>query len=307
MPYQFCNLTEINGSDIVDQKDFEQRAADAAFIGTLQAGYTNFHYLRPVWKETTEKQALLGVGITGIASNAIANLDEKTAASIAVSMNTVVSHMIGINAAARVTTVKPSGTSSLVLGSSSGIHGWHARYYIRRMRLGKDEAIYKYLAKTLPEFLEDEKYHPDIQAVLSIPQKAPDGATLRTESALDLLDRVNRYNTNWVREGHVEGANTNNVSVTVSIKDDEWDEVGQWMWEHRNTYNGISVLPYDGGTYVQAPFEDITKEQYEELAPKLAAIDLTKIKEKSDNTDLVGEVACAGGACEIDFDQLGKE
>lgn len=307
MPYQFCNLTEINGSDIVDQKDFEQRAADAAVLGTLQAGYTNFHYLRPIWKETTEKQALLGVGITGIASNAIANLDLTSAARAAVYFNRHIAKLIGINPAARVTTVKPSGTSSLVLGSASGIHGWHARYYLRRMRLGKDEAIYKYLAKIIPEFLEDEKYHPDIQAVLSIPQKAPDGATIRTESALDLLDRVNRFNTEWVRAGHIQGANTNNVSVTVSIRDNEWDEVGKWMWGHRDTYNGISVLPYDGGTYVQAPFEDITKEQYELLVPKLASIDLTKIIEQHDNTDLVGEVACAGGACEVDFDQLGKE
>lgn len=306
-PYQFCNLTEINTTDVKDQADFNQRARDAAFIGTLQAGYTDFHYLRPIWKQTTEEDALIGVGMTGIASGSIFPLDEKEAANVATNTNFVIAATIGINSASRVTTVKPSGTSSLVVGSSSGIHGWHAPYYLRRIRLGKDESIYRYLKKNLPAFVEDEFFNPETQAVIGIPQKAPETAVFRDESALELLARVKRYNQNWVRIGHRKGDNANNVSVTVSIRENEWPEVGEWMWENREGYNGISVLPYDGGTYKQTPFEDISEDKYNLLSKYLSDIDLSKVTETEDNTDLTGEAACAGGACEIDFDQLGKE
>jgi ribonucleoside-triphosphate reductase len=306
-PYQFCNLTEINTTDITDQTDFNQRARDAAFLGTLQAGYTAFHYLRPIWQSTTEEDALVGVGMTGIASGAIEKLDEKEAANVASDTNILIADIIGINHAARVTTVKPSGTSSLVVGSSSGIHGWHAPYYLRRLRFGKDETIYKYLRKVIPDLVEDEYFRPETQAVVGIPQRSPATATYRSESALDLLNRTKRYNSGWVRTGHRRGDNTNNVSVTVSIRENEWDEVGSWMWENKDVYNGISVLPYDGGSYKQTPFEDISREEYEHLSSFLKDIDLSKVTEREDNTDLTGEAACAGGACEIDFDQLGKE
>lgn len=245
--------------------------------------------------------------MTGIASGAIEHLDEEEAARVASDTNFIIAATIGINRAARVTTVKPSGTSSLVVGSSSGIHGWHAKYYLRRMRFGKDETIYRYLKKVIPKLVEDEYFRPDAQAVIAIPQKAPETAAFRSESPLTLLGRVARYNKGWVGTGYREGDNQNNVSVTVSIKDDEWDVVGEWMWDNRETYNGISVLPYDGGSYKQTPFEDITEEEYYRLLGLLSDIDLSKVTEKEDNTDLAGEAACAGGACEIDFDQLGKE
>ena len=306
-PYQFCNLTEINASNIVDQADFNQRARDAAFLGTLQAGYTEFHYLRPIWQQVTESDALIGVGMTGIASGAIANLDEKEAAAVAVATNLIIAATIGVKPAARVTTVKPSGTSSLVVGSSSGIHGWHAPYYLRRVRFSKDEKVYKYISQNYPRLTEDDVFKPETRGMITIPQKAPDTAIFRSESALDLLERTKRYNLNWVKEGHRSGDNTNNVSVTVSIKDDEWQVVGDWMWENKFTYNGISVLPYDGGTYQQTPFEDTTEENYNSLLELLTDIDLSKVVEVEDNTDLAGEAACAGGACEIDFDQIGKE
>lgn len=306
-PYQFCNLTEINTTDIVDQSDFNSRARDASFIGTLQAGYTNFHYLRPIWQLTTEEDALVGVGMTGIASGAIEHLDEQEAARVAVDTNFIIAATIGVKPASRVTTVKPSGTSSLVVGSSSGIHGWHAPYYLRRMRFGKDEDIYKYLKRAIPKLVEDEYFRPDSQAVIGIPQRAPRTAVYRSEPALGLLERVKRYNANWVGVGYRTGDNHNNVSVTVSIKEDEWEPVGAWMWKNRDTYNGISVLPYDGGSYKQTPFEDITEDEYNRLSQYLTDIDLSKVNEKEDNTDLAGEAACAGGACEIDFDQLGKE
>ncbi len=300
-PFQFCNLTEVNSSDIVDQNDLNARARAAAFIGTLQAGYTDFHYLRPAWKDTTEAEALIGVGMTGIASGAVLPLDLVEAANIVKEENSRVAKLIGINSAARTTTVKPSGTSSLVVGSSSGIHAWHNDYYVRRMRVGKNESLYRYMVENLSALVEDDHFFPHIQAVMSFPQKAPDGAILRTESFMDLLERVKRFNLDWVRTGYREGKNQHNVSCTISLKDDEWETCGNWMWDNREYYTGISVLPYDGGTYIQAPFEDITKEKFDEMVQHLHSVDLTQVREVEDNTALQDQAACAGGACEIEM------
>lgn len=299
-PYQFCNLTEINVNDVKDQKDLEERAKAAAFLATLQAGYTNFHYIRDVWKRTTEKEALIGVGMTGIASGAVLPLNLEAASKVVKDENKRVAGLIGINSAARTTCVKPAGTTSLVIGCSSGIHAWHDPYYIRRVRVGKNEAIYKYLADNHPELLEDEYFKPKEQAVISVPVKAPEGAIFRDESAIELLERVRRFSTEWVKTGHVKGDNTHNVSATINIKDGEWEEVGKWMWNNRDCYNGLSVLPHDGGTYKQAPFESITEDEYKKLIKVLKNVNLKKVKELEDNTDLSGEIACAGGSsCEV--------
>lgn len=298
-PFQFCNLCEVNVSDVVDQEDLNTRVKAAAFIGTLQASYTSFHYLRPVWQRTTEKDALIGVGMTGIGSGKAQHLNLKEAAEVVNKENERVAKLLGINPAARCTTIKPSGTSSLALGTSSGIHAWHNDYYIRRIRVGKNEAIYTHLAIHHPELIEDDYFRPHDTAIISVPQKAPEGAILRHESAMDLLERVKFFYQHWIKPGHRTGQNTHNISATVSIKEDEWDKVGKWMWENRKFYNGLSVLPYNGGTYTQAPFEDCTKEKYEELMQSLTNIDLTQVVELADNTDLKGEAACAGGACEI--------
>lgn len=298
-PYQFCNLTEINASDIENQEDLNQRARVGAFIGTLQAGYTDFHYLRDVWKRATEKDALIGVGMTGIASNACKDLDLVEATSIVKEENERVAKLLNINPAARTTTVKPSGTSSLVLGTSSGIHAWHNDYYIRRLRVGKNEAIYTYLAINHPELVEDEFFRPNDQAVISIPQKAPKNAAMRTESVSELLERVQRWNMEWIRPGHFDGQNTHNVSATISVQEDEWEQVGDWMWENRDTFNGLSVLPYSDHSYKQAPFTDCTKEEYDELFKSLKSIDLTKVIELSDDTNLSSELACFGASCEV--------
>jgi ribonucleoside-diphosphate reductase alpha chain len=298
-PYQFCNLCELNASDVESQEDLNERSRAAALIGTLQASYTDFHYLRDIWRKTTEKDALIGVGQTGIGSGVVLNYNLKEAADIAKVENARIAEIIGINKAARVTTVKPSGTSSLVLGTSSGIHAWHAPYYVRRMRVGKNEALYTYLSINHPELVEDEYFKPTIQAVISVPQKAPEGSILRSESALELLERVRKYNIEWVKKGHRKGANTNNVSATVSITETEWKEVGKWMWENKDTFNGLSVLPYFGGSYIQAPFEDITEEQFNEMASHLQGLDLTKVVEFNDETNLMDQAACAGGACEV--------
>jgi len=298
-PFQFCNLCEVNASDIESQEDFENRVKAAAFIGTLQAGYTEFHYLRPVWQRTTEKDALIGVSMTGIGSGTVLGYDMTAAAEIVKEENTRVAEILGINASARTTTVKPAGTTSLALGTSSGIHAWHNDYYIRRVRVGKNEAIYTYLAENHPELIEDEYFRPHDTAVISIPQKAPKGAIMRTESPFALLDRIKKVHLEWVKPGHRTGNNTHNVSATVSLKEDEWDLAGEWMWTNRDHYNGLSVLPYDGGTYVQAPFEDCDEARYKEMLKALQDVDLSKIVELDDNTDLSGELACAGGACEI--------
>jgi ribonucleoside-diphosphate reductase alpha chain len=298
-PFQFCNLCEVNVSNVESQEDLELRVKAAAFIGTLQAGYTNFHYLRPVWQETTEKDALIGVSMTGIGSGRILGYDMEAAASVVKKENARVAKLIGIKRAARCTTVKPAGTTSLTLGTSSGIHAWHNDYYVRRIRVGKNEAIYGYLAKNHPKLVEDCVFRGHDTAVISIPQKAPEGSILRTESAFQLLERVKKVATEWVKTGHRSGSNTHNVSATISLKEEDWDLAGDWMWKNRDHYNGLAVLPYDGGTYTQAPFEDITKDEYNKMVKSLMDIDLSKIVEENDETNLTGELACAGGACEV--------
>jgi len=300
-PFQFCNLTEVNVSNIESQEDFNERVRAAAFIGTLQASYTDFHYLRDVWRRNTEKDALIGVSMTGIASGKVLELDMSAAAAVVKEENAKTAELIGIRPAARTTCVKPAGTTSLTLGTSSGIHAWHNDFYIRRIRVGKSEPIYNYLAQNHPELVEDEYFRPHDTAIISVPQASPENAVTRTESALQLLKRVKNITDNWVKPGFTKGQNTHNVSATISIKDAEWPDVGEWMWENRNCYNGLSVLPFDGGSYIQAPFEDCSKETYEAMMLALFDVDLSKIKEEEDNTDLKGEVACSGGACEVKF------
>jgi ribonucleoside-triphosphate reductase (thioredoxin) len=300
-PFQFCNLTEVNVSNIKDQQDLEDRVRAAAFIGTLQAGYTDFHYLRPVWQRTTEKDALIGVSMTGIASGRVLqdDIDLVAAANVVKEENARVAQLIGINKAARTTCVKPAGTTSLALGTSSGIHAWHNDYYIRRIRVGKNEPIYWHLAIHHPELVEDEYFRPHDTAVISVPQKAPEGSIFRTESAFQLLRRIKKITSEWVKAGHRSGQNGHNVSATISLRENEWVDAGEWMWDNRNAYNGLSVLPWDGGSYQQAPFQDCTKEHYEAMMTTLKNVDLTKIEETEDNTDLKDQAACAGGACEI--------
>jgi ribonucleoside-diphosphate reductase alpha chain len=301
-PYQFCNLCEVNVSNIESQEDLNERVKVAAFIGTLQAGYTSFHYLREIWRETTEKDALIGVSMTGIGSGKVLNYDMKKAASLVKRENTRVSKLLDINQAARTTCVKPAGTTSLTLGTSSGIHAWHNDFYIRRIRVGKNEAIYSHLQIHHPELVQDEYFRPHDTAVIEIPQSAPKGSILRTESAFQLLERVKKVAQEWVNSGHRKGSNSHNVSATISLREHEWDAAGEWMWENKSHYNGLAVLPYDGGSYIQAPFEDITEERYHEMLNSLKEINLSGVIELDDNTDLSGELACAGGTCEIDVD-----
>jgi hypothetical protein len=295
-----CNLCEVNASTVESQEDLNERVKAAAFIGTLQASYTDFHYLRDVWKKTTEKEALLGIGMTGIASGAVLNYSLKETAKIAVEENARVAEVIGINKAARVTCVKPSGTTSLVLGTSSGIHAWHDDFYLRRIRVGKNEALYTHLSIHHPELLEDDFFKPNIQAIVTIPQRAPQGAIIRLkESAIELLERIKKFNKEWIKPGHRKGNNMHNVSATVNIKQNEWGTVGEWLWENKEYFTALSFLPEDLGTYTQAPYESCTKEQFEEKVKHLHALDLSKVIEFNDNTSLQENLACSGGNCEI--------
>lgn len=296
---QFCNLVTINVANLESQDDYFERVKAAAYIATLQASYTDFHYLRERWKKMTDKEALIGVSMTGIAGSKVLEYDMAQAAKLVIDVNSELAPRIGINPAARLTTSKPDGSTSLVLGTSSGVHAWFWHWYLRTIRVNKNESLYSYLAVYHPELIEDEYFSPNTTAIISLPQKAPKGATVRSETPIQLLERVKHVYDNWIKQGHRKGDNTNNVSVTVSIKEDEWVEVGKWMWENRYSYNGISVLPYDGGTYVQAPFQEITEERYNELVSSLHAVDLTKVIELEDMTDLQGELACAGDACAI--------
>jgi ribonucleoside-triphosphate reductase (thioredoxin) len=298
-PYQFCNLVEVNASDLDSQAEYENRVKAATFVATLQAGYTDFHYLREVWRRNTEKDALIGVSMTGIASGAVLGLDMKNAAQLVKKENARVAAKIGINPASRTTCVKPAGTTSLALGTSSGIHAWHNDHYIRRIRVGKNEPIYTHLLIHHPELIEDEYFRPHDTAIISVPQKAPLGSIKRSESALQLLKRLKQVNRDWVKPGHTRGQNTHNVSATISIRPDEWTDVGDWMWENKEYYNGLSVLPFSDHTYKQAPFEDCSPEKYQVLYEALKEIDLTSVIEYEDETNLAGELACSGGSCEV--------
>lgn len=296
---QFCNLTTINYAKVETQQELNEAAYQAGVIGTLQAGYTDLHYLSEEWKENCEAEALLGVSITGIADGGhYKRFNWKAAALSACKANADTAKAIGIKTAARVTCIKPEGTASLVLGTSSGIHARHSHYYIRRIRFGKEEAVAKYLMAKHPELVVLDLAKPD-GVIVEIPQKAPDRSIYRTEDPLDLLERVKYFHKHWIMPGHRSGENNHNVSCTVSIKADEWDKVGVWMWANRDSYNGISVLPFDGGTYQQAPFEECSKEEYERRMEHLTKVDLSVIRENGDYTNLQGELACAGGACEI--------
>lgn len=306
---QFCNLSTINVGTVLDQHDFNQRARAAAIIGTLQASYTDYPFLSPEWKRQTEAEALLGVSMTGIASGAIDGLDAAEAAAHAVAANKEVAALLGINPAARVTAIKPEGTASLVAGTSSGIHAWHDKYFIRRMRFNKVEPIAQYLMERLPYRIDSDPNNPEIveddvfnseQIVVAIPVEAPEGAATRTEGAMAILERVKRYQREWIRPGNEYGGMTNNISATINIQDHEWEDVYHWMWNNRYEYNGLSILPYSDHTYVQAPYETIDQATFEVMSQRIrdCNVDLSEVVEFDDNTAHAIELACSGGACE---------
>lgn len=306
-PNTFCNLTEINAGTIESDRDFYARCRVASFFGTLQAGFIDFHYLRPIWKKNSVEDSLIGVGITGICNGNILDLYEKdkwllkNGAKVVKVQNEIVSRAIGIPVAARQTTIKPSGTTSCVLGTSSGIHAWHNKKFIRNIQCAVGDDLYTFMSTHHPELITIMDYDPKT-AVIGIPLNAPDNGVIRdNETAIQMLDRVKLFNEEWVHSGHVRGDNMNNVSATVSIRNHEWQPVGEWMWNNRNSYSGISVLPHDGGTYRNAPFEEVSDEVFNRKVDYINnnEIDLTMIIEEVDNTTQSDTQACAGGSCEV--------
>ncbi len=309
----FCNLTTQDVSDVETQQELNNRSIVASFFGTLQAGFTNFKYLRPQWREITEEDALIGVSMTGIASGKVLGLNLGEAADLVKQTNEAIAGIIGINPAARCTVIKPEGSASCVVGSSSGIHAYHSEYYIRTMRLNKIESIAQYLIENHPNIVEDDLFDSN-QIVVSIPIQSPIGSITRDESVFSLLERINKFNEEWVREGHRSGANTNNVSATVSIDGDnlytkgsymdtevhdEWTMVGDWMWENRQKYNGLSVLPFDNGSYRQAPFTTCTKDHYERMLSLVEDLNIDDVKEEEDKVDFGDSIACGPQGCEL--------
>ena len=301
-PFYFCNLTSQNVGMIQTQQELNDKSKAAAIIGTSQAGFTDFHYLRPIWKETTEDEALLGVSMTGIASGNVMELNLSEAAKIVVETNKEIAAKLGINVAARSTDIKPEGSGTLVvMTQGSGIHGVHDHFYFRNNRIKKISPIYKFLKDKFPkELMQDEFLNEDHVCIISMPMKAPKGAITRHEDELDLLERVKKFHTEWIKPGHNRGRSTHNVSCTVSIRPGNWDKVTDWMWENREHYSGISCFPFFDTIMKQAPFVTITEEEYNkamEIFPNDVFLD--NIMEKSTDVETTGEVACAGGACAI--------
>jgi ribonucleoside-diphosphate reductase alpha chain len=297
---QFCNLTTTNLTGIKNEKDLDNRVYAAALLGTLQAGFTDFPYLSEKWRTVTESEALIGCSFTGIADASGLTGDQlQKAAKLVLEVNEKYSKKIGINQAARTTAIKPEGTASCVLGSSSGIHARHSEYYLRRVRMNKDDELARYLSRVVPELVENDIFSPT-GVVVTIPQESPKGAITRhQESATALFDRVKHYYNNWILPGHRSGSNTHNVSCTINYKPDEVKDLRSRLWEDRLQYAAVSLLPFSDSIYMQAPFEDCDKETFNKFNLMVKEIDLTKVMEMEDNTNRTESVACGGGLCEI--------
>jgi ribonucleoside-triphosphate reductase len=298
-PYQFCNLTEV----VVRENDTEETLAKkvriATILGTFQSTLTNFPYLRKIWQKNTEEERLLGVSLTGIYDSKLLN-DYKDAKlpgrleklrQVAIDVNKELAEELGIPVSAAITAVKPSGTVSQLTDSASGIHPRHDPYYFRRVRSDIKDPLTKHLITAgIPN--EPDVTKPDSTVVFTFPKKAPEDATMRGNvSAIDHLELWLKYQRHWCEH---------KPSVTISVKEEEWPTVGAWVWEHFDEMSGVSFLPYDGGTYRQAPYETVTKEQYEELLSKMPTnIDWSQLVEREDNVEGVQTLACTAGNCEI--------
>lgn len=301
----FCNLTTINQTGIQSKKDFQSRIYSAAFIGTLQAAYTDFPYLSDNWKKATEQDALLGVSFTGIADmgDSISPDWLEEGAALVLSVNEQYAKKLGINLAARTTALKPEGSGSCTLGSSSGVRRRDGKYSLRRVQINNDDALCQYLKMVIPDLIEDAFGVPNT-SVVTIPQEAPDGAlTKDTETAQLAFELAIKYNKHWVAPGHRTGANKHNVSCTIDVRPEEWGKLAQSMWREKEYYAGISVFPFDAGSYRQAPFEVCSKEIFDKYNALVKNINLMEIKEFENNTNLLESVACGGngGTCEIKF------
>jgi ribonucleoside-diphosphate reductase alpha chain len=296
---QFCNLSEVIIRSDDSFEDLKRKVELATILGTIQSTLTNFSFLSEEWKKNTEEERLLGVSLTGIMDNkfmanpmdgALANKLEQLR-DFARKVNEEWAEKLSIQPSAAITAVKPSGTVSQLVDSSSGIHARHNPYYIRRIRMDKKDPIYSYLKeKGIP--VEDEVFRPDSTAVFSFPIKAPEGAVCRNDkTAIEQLELWLIYQRYWCEH---------KPSVTISVKDEEWPEVGAWVYKHFDEVSGVSFLPFSDHTYQQAPYTDCTKEEYEEFIKKMPSeIDWSSFIEEDDYTIGQQTLACTAGGCEI--------
>lgn len=295
-----CNLTEVvvRSEDSLD--GLKRKARIAAILGTIQATYTNFRYVRSIWKRNAEEERLLGVSLTGIFDHAILSDPEKAPKwlsdirDVVNATNAEWAGKLGINVSAATTTVKPSGTVSQLVLSCSGLHPWHSKYYIRTVRQDNKDPITQFMIdQGVPH--EPDLTKPDSTTIFSFPVAAPEGSKVRADlNPIDHLKLWSVYNTYWAEH---------QVSITVSVDEDEWPEVGGWVYKHFEELSGVSFLPMDKGTYQQAPYQDCTKEEYEAfLAKSPKELDWTQLSryETDDQTKGSHELACsAAGGCEV--------
>jgi len=295
-PYQFCNLSTVVVSPEDTLASLKHKVRVATIMGTMQSTLTYFPYLRDIWRINTESERLLGVSMTGILDNQLLrgqgnmNLEEvlSTLRDVARDTNQEWAEILGISESAAITCVKPEGTVSQLTQTSSGIHAGHAPYYIRRIRQDKKDPLTQFLIEQgVPH--QDCVMKPDQTSVFSFPQRSP-GFTRKDLTAIDHLNIWLMYQRYWCEH---------KPSVTISVKEHEWMDVGAWVYEHFDECTGISFLPDDGGTYRQAPYEDIDLSVYHRLKDTLPSIDWENFIEDRDNVEGAQTLACAAGGCEI--------
>jgi ribonucleoside-triphosphate reductase (thioredoxin) len=292
-PYQFCNLTEVVVRHDDTIETLKDKVEVATILGTIQSTFTKFPYLRKVWQRNTEEERLLGVSLTGIFDNDMMVKAPKEVLSAlreySREVNKQYAEILGVPVSASITCVKPSGTVSQLVNSASGIHPRHSKFYIRRVRGDKKDPLSAFLVEQgVPA--EDCVYKPTQTTVFSFPQKAPAGLVRDDISAIRHLEIWLEYQREWCEH---------KPSVTISVEEKDWPSVGAWVWDHFDEISGVSFLPYDGGTYRQAPYEECTEEQYNELKAKVPKIDWTLFKEQTDNVEGAQMLACVAGSCEI--------
>jgi ribonucleoside-diphosphate reductase alpha chain len=295
-PYQFCNLTEAVIRHDDTKESLLRKVRLATILGTIQSSFTKFPYLRKVWQRNTEEERLLGVSFTGIYDNKLTctqgeelNVILTQLREMARATNKQWAERLGIPTSAAITCVKPSGTVSQLVDSASGIHPRHAKYYIRRVRGDKKDPLSQFLIQQgIPN--EECVYKPTQTVVFSFPQKAPDGLTRDDVTPIKHLELWLTYQRFWCEH---------KPSVTISVEEKDWPSVGAWTWENFSEISGVSYLPYDGGTYRQAPYEECTEKQYNELKTKIPTINWSELKEETDNVEGAQMLACSAGSCEV--------
>ena len=309
---QMCNLSSINGARVTSLEEFKECGRAASILGTLQASYTQMDYLNPASKQLTEEEALLGVSITGIMDNPAVLLNQdnqRVVAHVCIDTNKKWSKILGIKQAARITCVKPEGSSSLVLESASGIHPHHARRYFRRVQCNKIDPIYKFFKKFNPHMIEDSVWSTTkTDGVITFPIQISDKAIIKKDlTALRHLEYIKDTQANWVNTGTTEANKKDvrhSVSCTVIVKEEEWGGVIDYLFENKDYFSAVSFVPATSDKiYKQSPMEEVVTEEDEkkwnDLVSKFKHINWKELKEDDDQTNMMKEVACSGGACEI--------